>query len=58
MMVPKVECQSCGARRRVPVSFADPYRKHTKRFEDFVMELLRFMTPSDVSRQPIKIRSG
>jgi len=50
MMVPKVECQSCGARRRVPVSFADPFRKHTKRFEDFVMELLQFMTPSDVSR--------
>jgi len=50
MMVPKVECQSCGARRRVPVSFADPFRKHTKRFETFVIELLRFMTPSDVSR--------
>lgn len=50
MMVPKVECQSCGARRRVPVTFAERFRKHTRRFEEFVMELLRFMTPSDVSR--------
>jgi transposase len=49
MFVPKVECQSCGVRRRVPVSFADPRRKHTKHFEDYVMDLLQFMTPSDVS---------
>ncbi len=49
MAVPKVECQSCGARRRVPVTFAEPRRKHTKRFENYVMDLLQFMTPSDVS---------
>ena len=49
MLVPKVECEACGARRRVPVSFADPRRRHTKRFEDYVMDLLQFMTPSDVS---------
>ncbi len=49
MFVPKVECQSCGVRRRVPVNFADPRRKHTRRFEDYVMDLLQFMNPSDVS---------
>jgi transposase len=49
MVVPKVECQSCGAKRRVPVTFAEPRRKHTKRFENYVMDLLQFMTPSDVS---------
>jgi len=49
MDVPKVECQACGARRRVEVTFADPKRQHTRSFERYVMELLRFMTPQDVS---------
>ena len=50
MLVPKVQCQSCGARRRVPVRFAEPKRRHTKRFERYAMKLLRFMTPSDAAR--------
>ena len=49
MLVPKVQCQSCGARRRVPVTFAGPKRRHTKRFERYVIELLQFMTPTDVA---------
>ncbi len=49
MFVPEVECQACGVRRRVPVTCSAPRRKHTKRFEDFVMDLLQYMTPSDVS---------
>lgn len=49
MDVPKVECQACGARRRVEVAFADPKRQHTRGFERYVMELLQFMTPQDVS---------
>ena len=49
MDVPRIECQSCRARRRVEVSFAQPKRRHTRSFERYVMELLQFMTPQDVS---------
>lgn len=49
MDVPKVECQSCGARRRVVATFAEPKRQHTRGFERYVAELLCFMTPQDVS---------
>jgi transposase len=50
MNVPKVECQSCGIRRRVEITFADPKRRHTRSFERYVVELLAFMTPIDVAR--------
>jgi transposase len=49
MDVPKVACQACGVRRRVEVTFADPKRRHTRSFERYVVELLAFMTPQDVS---------
>lgn len=49
MDVPKVECQKCGAKQRVTLGFADPKRQHTRSFERYVMELLQFMTPQDVS---------
>lgn len=49
MNVPKVECQKCGAKRRVKLGFAEPKRQHTKSFERYAMELLQFMTPQDVS---------
>ena len=47
--VPKIECQWCGAKRRVKLGFAEPKRRHTKSFERYVMELLQYMTPQDVS---------
>jgi transposase len=50
MDVPKVECQACGLRRRVEVTFAEPLRRHTRSFERYVSELLQFMTPQDVAR--------
>jgi transposase len=50
MWVPKVECQACGAKRRVEVRFADPKRRHTRSFERYVMDLLQYMTPQDVAR--------
>ena len=50
MDVPKVKCQKCGAKRRVKLGFADPKRQYTKSFERYVIELLQFMTPSDVAR--------
>lgn len=49
MDVPKIECQHCGAKRRVKLGFAEPKRQHTKSFERYVIELLNFMTPQDVS---------
>ena len=49
MEVPRVECQQCGARRRVAPTFAEPKRRHTRSFERYVMELLQFLTPQDVS---------
>ena len=36
-------------RRRVEVTFAEAMRRHTRSFERYVMELLQFMTPQDVS---------
>lgn len=50
MDVPKVACQTCGARRRVAVTFAEPRRHHTRSLERYVVELLRSMTPQDVAR--------
>lgn len=50
MDVPKVECQSCGAKRRVELGFAKAKRQYTNSFERYVMELLEYMTPQDVSR--------
>jgi len=49
MDVPKVECQKCRCRRRVPVTFAEPHCRHTHAFRRHVSELLNFMTPRDVS---------
>jgi transposase len=49
MDVPRVECQSCRARRRVEVTFAEAMRRYTRGFERYVRELLQFMTPQDVS---------
>lgn len=49
MDVPKLECQKCGAKRRIKLGFAEPKRQHTKSFERYVIELLQFMTPSDVA---------
>ena len=50
MRVPKAECQECFSRRRVAVSFVEPHKQHPRAFERYVVELLRFMTPQDVSR--------
>lgn len=50
MDVPQVYCQVCGGKRRVETTFAEPRRRHTRGFERYVAELLKFMTPQDVSR--------
>jgi len=58
LSVPKVKCQTCFARRRVRVSFSEPRRQHTRAFERYVAELLRFMTPQDVSRHEQALNVG
>src|SRR5690348_6588001 len=50
MDVPKLECQSCGAKQRMELGFAKAKRQYTNSFERYVMELLQYMTPQDVSR--------
>jgi transposase len=50
LAVPHVECQRCGLVRQVDVSFADPRRSFTKRFERYALELSRSMTIRDVAR--------
>jgi transposase len=47
--IPRVECRACGVVRQVDVSFADPRRSYTKRFERYVLELSRRMTIRDVA---------
>lgn len=48
--VPRVECTRCRRVRQVAVPFAAPRRRHTKNFERYVLELLRFGTIEDVAR--------
>ena len=48
-MCPKSNANNAVPGRRVNLGFAEPKRQHTKSFERYVMELLQFMTPSDVS---------
>ncbi len=47
--IPRVECRACGVVRQVEVTFADPRRSYTKRFERYVLELSRRMTIRDVA---------
>jgi transposase len=47
--VPRVECRTCGVVRQVDVTFADPRRSYTKRFERYVLGLSRRMTIRDVA---------
>lgn len=48
--VPRLRCQSCAAIRQVRLPFVEGQRRYTKVFERLVVELSRFMTPTDVSR--------
>src|SRR5512135_331513 len=47
--IPRVECRACGVVRQVDVTFADPRRSYTRRFERYVLELSRRMTIRDVA---------
>ena len=48
--VQRVLCLACGLTRQIPIGFAEPGRRYTKRFERYVLELSRHMTMTDVAR--------
>lgn len=48
--VQRVECIDCGVVRQVDIGFVDPRVSYTKRFERYVLELLRSTTIQDVAR--------
>ena len=47
--IPRVACRACGVVRQADITFADPRRSYTKRFERYVLELPRRMTIRDVA---------
>jgi len=49
LMVPRVECRCCGAVRQVKIAFADPRVTYTKSFQQYALELSRYMTIKDVA---------
>jgi transposase len=49
MAVPRIECRRCGAVRQVNIAFADPRVTYTKSFQQYALELSRYMTIKDVA---------
>jgi transposase len=49
LAVPRVECRECGAVRQVKLGFADPRVSYTRAFEQYALELSRYMTIKDVA---------
>jgi transposase len=47
--IPRVECRACGVVRQLDITFADPRRSYTRRFERYVLELSRRMAIRDVA---------
>lgn len=47
--VPRVECLECGKTRQVKITFADPKRRYTKAFRNYVLSLSKCMTILDLS---------
>jgi transposase len=48
--IQRVLCLACGVTRQVKIGFAEPDRRYTKRFERYVLDLLKHMTMTDVAR--------
>jgi transposase len=48
--IQRVLCLACKVIRQVKIGFAEPKRGYTKRFEQYVLELCRHMTMTDVAR--------
>ena len=49
MHVPRLHCWNCGVTRQPAVTFAEPYKQHTRCFGLYVLELRRCMTIKDVA---------
>jgi len=47
--VPRVQCLECGKTRQVEVTFAQPRRRYTKAFRNYLLSLAQFMTILDVA---------
>jgi transposase len=47
--VPRVYCPKCVVTRQVAVGFADDYRRHTRAFARYALELTRMATIKDVA---------
>lgn len=47
--VPRVYCPNCVVTRQVSVGFADEYRRHTRAFAQYALELTRIATIKDVA---------
>lgn len=47
--VPRLQCHDCGALRQAKVPFADPYQRHTRPFERYILDLCRCMSMQDVA---------
>jgi transposase len=47
--VPRVECHCCHKVRQVKIDFADPRVTYTKSFQQYALELSRYMTIKDVA---------
>jgi transposase len=48
--IARVFCERCWITRQVKVGFADEYRRHTRSFERYVLELSQHMTMKGVAR--------
>jgi len=44
----RIYCSKCGVHNE-RLSFVDPYARHTRRFEEFIHQLCRFLTITDVA---------
>ena len=47
--VRRLECKECGAVVQEKLSFAQPYKRYTKRFSRYVLDLSRIATVKDVA---------
>ncbi len=50
VVLERVACRVCGVVRQIHIPFAAPRRHYTRRFEKYVLALLRMATPQDVAR--------
>jgi len=49
LAVPRVECRRCGAVRQVKIGFADSRVSYARSFQQYALELSRYMTIQDVA---------